>query len=246
MVSVRKHYDHHLAKYYAWISGGVAMNLIDNRNFFRAHRIVPKNRGQAFDLGAGCGFQSIPLAEVGFRVVAMDLSVRLLQSLKQTAPHLPIQTICDDISNFCTYVRDKIELVVCMGDTLTHLKALEDVEALLLQAYDALAPGGRVILSFRNLSAERVGLERFIPVRSNDTTIFTCFLEYEKNTVNVHDIVYEKSKGQWAMTKSAYRKLRICPRWTQSYLQHIGFTIKHYNEKNGLMFIIAQKNSETA
>ena len=241
MVSVREHYDNHLANYYAWISGGVEINLTENRNFFKAHHIGPMNRGQAFDLGAGCGFQSIPLAELGFRVVALDLSAQLLGDLKQYAPHLPIETICDDISNFSKYVRNNIELVVCMGDTLTHLEALENVEALVWQAHDALLPGGRVILSFRDLSTELVGLDRFIPVRSNDTTIFCCFLEYEKNTVKVHDIVYEQSKGQWAMHKSAYRKLRISPQWTQRYLQQTGFTIKHYDEKNGLVFIIAQK-----
>ncbi len=241
MVSVREHYDNHLAKYYAWIAGGVERNLTENRAFFKANGIQSMNRGRAFDLGAGCGFQSIPLAELGFRVVALDLSARLLEQLKQIAPHLPIEPICDDLSNFSNYVRDNIELVVCMGDTLTHLESLENAAALVQQAHDALLPGGRLILSFRNLSAELVGLDRFIPVRSDDTTLFTCFLEYEKNTVKVHDIVYEKSKGQWVMHKSAYRKLRICPQWTQSTLQQTGFTIEHYSEKNGLIFIIAPK-----
>ncbi len=242
MVSVREHYENHLARYYAWISGGIETNLAQNRSFFKAHNIQATDTGVAFDLGAGCGFQSIPLAECGFRVVAVDLSIRLLEQLKENAPHLPIETICDDMLNFSIYVHDPIELVVCMGDTLTHLKALQDVEALLLQTYTALMPEGRFILSFRNLSEALVGLDRFIPVRSNDKTIFTCFLEYEKNSVKVHDIVYEKKKDQWAMVKSVYRKLIISPEWIQKQLQHIGFNIEFYNNKEGLIFIIARKN----
>jgi hypothetical protein len=84
-------------------------------------------------------------------------------------------------------------------------------------------------------------LDRFIPVRSNDDTIFTCFLEYQKETVRVHDIVYEKKKGQWAMRKSAYRKLIISPQWIQNQLQHVGFNIEFYNDKEGLIFIVARK-----
>jgi SAM-dependent methyltransferase len=241
MVSVRKHYENHLAHYYAWICGGAEINIAENRNFFKTHNIQPIDNGHAFDLGAGCGFQSIPLAELGFHVIAMDLSARLLGELMKNAAHLPIETICDDMSNFSTYARTDLELVVCMGDTLTHLENLKKVAALLQQAYTALMPGGCVILSFRNLSQALEGLDRFIPVRSNDDTIFTCFLEYQKETVRVHDIVYEKKKGQWAMRKSAYRKLIISPQWIQNQLQHVGFNIEFYNDKEGLIFIVARK-----
>jgi SAM-dependent methyltransferase len=241
MASVRDHYENHLAPYYAWISGGVELNLEQNRNFFKNHGIQPLDTGRAFDLGAGCGFQSIPLTEIGFNVVAMDLSARLLAELKHNAPHLPIATICDDITHFSTYVRGNIDLVVCMGDTLTHLEDLEIVAALIQQAYAALAPGGQMILSFRNLTRALVGLDRFIPVRSSDTTIFTCFLEYEKNAVQVHDIVYEKKKDRWTLHKSAYRKLIISAEWTQDTLQEAGFNIESYSEKNGMIIIIARK-----
>ena len=85
-------------------------------------------------------------------------------------------------------------------------------------------------------------LDRFIPVKSNETTIFTCFLEFEKDSVKVHDIIYEKINAQWVLKKSVYQKLRISPDWTQKYLQKIGFTIEFYDEQNGLIFIIARKN----
>ncbi len=241
MAGVREHYEKHLARYYAWIFGGVDINIAENRSFFRARNIQSTRTGRAFDLGAGCGFQSIPLAELGYRVVAMDLSARLLVQLKENAAGLPIEAICDDLLNFRNYARGRVHLVVCMGDTLTHLDTIENVEALLKQAYAALVPGGCLILSFRNLSQARVGLDRFIPVRSNATTIFTCFLEYEKNSVKVHDIIYEKKNRQWTLQKSFYRKLRISPDWIQKYLQQVGFVLEFYDEKRGLIFILARK-----
>ena len=241
MVSVRDHYENHLAPYYAWICGGAEHNLDQNRNFFKVHNIQPLDAGCAFDLGAGCGFQSIPLAEIGFSVVAMDLSARLLGELKNNAPHLPIATICDDITHFSNYVRGNIDLVVCMGDTLTHLAGLEKIAALIQQAYAALVPGGCLILSFRDLSQPLVGLDRFIPVRSNDTTLFTCFLEYGKDSVAVHDIIYEKKGGRWNLLKSSYRKCRISPEWIQHHLKQIGFKIEFYDDKRALIDLIARK-----
>ena len=242
MTTVRKHYDKHLAKYYAWMFGGLDKNIEENRKFFVGHKIHPIRSGLAFDLGAGCGFQSVPLAELGFRVVAMDLSAKLLRQLKENANKLAIETICDDLSNFTEYDRGNIELVVCMGDTLAHLNAFKNVQALLDKVHAALECRGRLILSFRNTTQELVGLDRFIPVRSDDTTIFTCFLEFEKDTIIVHDMVYEKMNTQWALKKSVYRKLRIAPDWVQNYLHRIGFTIDFYDEKNGIIYIIARKD----
>jgi 2-polyprenyl-3-methyl-5-hydroxy-6-metoxy-1,4-benzoquinol methylase len=242
MAGVCEHYENHLARYYAWISGGVDEKKEENRKFFVDHDIQPIRSGLAFDLGAGCGFQSVPLAQLGFRVVALDLSAKMLAQLKKTAKNLPIETICDDLSNFTNYKSENIELVVCMGDTLTHLDDLKKVRTLLDTVFSALQNGGCLILSFRNLTQELVELDRFIPVKSNETTIFTCFLEFEKDRVKVHDIIYEKNNGQWVLQKSVFQKLRISPDWTQKYLQKIGFAIEFYEEQNGLIFIIARKN----
>ena len=241
MVSVRDHYDNHLAQYYAWICGGIENNVAENQSFFNTHNIQPINTGRALDLGAGCGFQSIPLAESGFQVYAVDLSGRLLKQLKETAPDLAIETICDDVLNFSNYVRGGIDLAVCMGDTLTHLASLYRVEALLKKVYAALVDNGHLIISFRDLSRELTGLDRFFPVRSDDSTIFTCFLEYEKTTVTVHDIVYEKKRGQWDLRKSAYQKCRISSEWTRNLLQNIGFNIEFSEDHKGMHFVIAKK-----
>ena len=242
MVGVCEHYENHLAQYYAWISGGVDEKIEENRKFFVDHDIQPIRSGLAFDLGAGCGFQSVPLAQLGFRVVALDLSHKMLAQLRKTAKNLPIETICDDLSNFTNYKSGNIELMVCMGDTLTHLDAFKKVQALLDTVFSSLETGGCLILSFRNLTQKLVELDRFIPVKSNETAIFTCFLEFEKDSVKVHDIIYEKNNAQWVLKKSVFQKLRISPDWTQKYLQKIGFTIEFYDEQNGLIFIIARKN----
>ncbi len=241
MATVKKHYENHLAKYYSWMSGGLAKQIEENRKFFKDNHVKPSRSGVAVDLGAGCGFQSIPLAELGYRVIAIDLSKSLLAELEENAKDLPIEIINDDLLNFSIHCPDKIELFVCMGDTLTHLNTHRNIRRLLSRICNTLEIGGRVILTFRDLTSELKGLDRFIPVRNDANTIFTCFLEYEKDYVKVHDIIYGQKHNKWELKKSFFKKIRISPKWTREILQNLGFKIEVYDIHNALVSIIAQK-----
>ena len=241
MADVKTHYDNLLAPYYSWIFGGSEQKLRENRNFFSNHGIQPVLSGVAIDLGAGCGFQSIPLAEAGFKVIAIDISHVLLADLKKNARELPIETIEDNLQNFLDHHPQNTELIVCMGDTLTHLETLDEVQLLFKNVYRALGGNGRLVLTFRDLTFELQGLDRFIPVRSESNLIFTCFLENEKDHVKVHDIIYEKINDQWRLKKGVYRKLRIPPDWAKAGLLKIGFAVKEFEIQNGMVTVIARK-----
>ena len=243
MADVKAHYENLLAPYYSWIVGGVERKLEENRTFFRDHGIVPGHSGKAVDLGAGCGFQSIPLAEAGFRVIAIDNCPALLADLNRAAGKLPIETIEDNLLDFRSRCSEDIDLIVCMGDTLTHLESRVDVRSLFKDAYGALTDAGLLVLTFRDLVLELKGLERFIPVRSEPNLILTCFLEYEKEHVKVHDVIYEKSDDQWQLKKGFYRKLRIPPQWARDCLVETGFEVDKFDIHQAMVTIIARKGT---
>ena len=244
MTDAKTHYDILLAPYYSWIFGGAEQKLKENRIFFRDHGIKPESSGVAMDLGAGCGFQSIPLAEAGFKVIAIDICPALLAELKENAGELPIETIEGNLLKFSSHSMENTELIVCMGDTLTHLKTRGDVQILFGNVYQALSDAGLLVLTFRDLMPELKGLDRFIPVRSESNLIFTCFLEYEKEHVKVHDVIYEKAEGQWQLKKGFYRKLRIPPEWARDCLLEAGFEIKTFDVCSGMATIIARKRQK--
>ncbi len=152
MADVKGHYDNLLAPYYSWIYGGLEGKFAENRTFFLDHGLRPALSGVAMDLGAGCGFQSIPLAEAGFKVIAIDICRDLLADLEKSAGELPIETIEDNLLNFSEHRPENTELIVCMGDTLTHLDSLQNVHGLLKNVYQALENNGRLVLSFRDLT----------------------------------------------------------------------------------------------
>jgi hypothetical protein len=221
--------------------GGFDAALARNRELFRSLAIRPRDSRLAIDLGAGCGFQSIPLAELGFKVTAIDLDRKLLEELRAHAGDLPIDTVRDDLLAFEQHAPKGAEVVVCMLDTVLHLPSSDDVLALITRVHGALAAGGRFILSFRDLTQEVAGLDRFIPVRSDDSTIFTCFLEYEPSTVKVHDLVYRKGSDGWSFHKSFYRKLRLAPQWVVEQLHAAGFTAVESSVTRGMYTVVAAR-----
>lgn len=241
MSTVSEHYENLLADHYSWLFGGFEANAEENERFFAAQGITPQGNHRAIDLGAGPGFQSIPLARAGFQVTAIDLSPKLLADLNRRRDGLPITMVEDDLMNFQKHVQETVELCVCMGDTLTHLDSLKAVERLCQQVFAALEEKGLFILTFRDLMPALEGVDRFIPVRNDADMIFTCFLEYEQEHVKVYDLAYERRNSGWSLKKSCYRKCRIPFPWIKEILTDLGFNLRLATLEKGIATIVASK-----
>ena len=207
MATVSDHYSKLLSPIYSWMSGGFEAALDRNTSFFAHHDLNgPSGTGVAVDLGAGCGFQSIPLARLGFDVIAIDLDEKLLSELATHGGDLRITCVQDDLSRFSQHTNTEIELAVCMTDTILHIDSKDNVRRLIHSVYDHLSLDGKFVVTFREFSHELVGTDRFIPVRSDENRILTCFLEFEPEFVKVFDLVYQRQGDEWQLNKSFYRK----------------------------------------
>ncbi|OHD25372.1 MAG: hypothetical protein A2086_06510 [Spirochaetes bacterium GWD1_27_9] len=241
-MNTKEHYEQHLHSYYSWIYGGFENKIEENRKFFDNNKIKPKSTKNAIDLGAGSGFQSIPLAELGFEVKAIDFSKKLLEELESKKNNLNIEIIENDILNFSIYSKYNPELIICMGDTLTHLENLKSVEDLTINSYKILTTNGKLIYTFRDLTYELKDEKRFIPVRSDENKIFTCFLEYYPDYIKVFDIVHDKENGKWNQKISFYQKIKISEEKIKNIFTSSGFEIEFFDNKNGLITIIGKKD----
>jgi SAM-dependent methyltransferase len=241
MASVEEHYDRLLADVYSWMYGGWDAALERYTEFFATRGFVPAKSGRAVDLGAGCGFQAIPLARLGYSVTAIDMDRKLLAELQAHNNGAPIETVCANLVDFRRHTKEPVELVVCMVDTLLHLDSQDVVERLFGDVLEALEPGGTFIATFRDFSVAAEDLDRFISVRNDERMIFTCFLEFEPGTVKVHDLVYRRIDGRWDFAKSFYRKLRLSTAWVVSTLRSVGFDQVETALDRGLVVVTATK-----
>ena len=210
-------------------------------DFFIRNGINPKGNKIAIDIGAGNGLQSISLAKLGFEVIAVDFNRQLLDELISHKKDLHIKTVCDDASNFLLNFNGHADAIVCMGDTITHLETIDHLEQLLANISQHLAPDGTTVISFRELITELNGPERFIPVRSDETRILTCFLEYFPNHVMVHDILHEWQSGTWIQKVSCYPKLRLSEGYIIEALERNRIKLLSTQRISGMIYLIGQK-----
>jgi len=237
MGSVAEHYRNLLAENYTWMFGVPFDEKVAEQKALLAG--VLAGPGLAVDLGSGPGFQSIALADLGFSpVLAIDTSEELLQELEAHRGTRPIETQVGDISEFAD--SRQAAVVVCMGDTLTHLPSKDAVRAMFGAVAKRLVSGGKFVLTYRDLTATLAGTERFIPVRSDADRIMTCFLEYEgADFVQVTDLLHVRGEGEWLLQKSSYRKLRLSRGWVKQALTEAGFTAQTDGQAGRMSMVVA-------
>jgi len=241
MSTVNDHYALHLAPIYVWMAGGAQAALQAGSDDVAALSALLPRTGRVVDLGAGFGMHSIPLAQAGFRVTALDTSQLLLETLSQLRGDLPVLTVNDDLLNFRNYIDEAPAAVFCMGDTLTHLPSTTAVQTLCEQIAGALAEDGVFVASFRDYSAPLTADRRFIPVRSDADRILTCFLEYQPETVWVHDILHERRDDHWHTRVSHYPKLRLAPGQLTGWLKAEGFAVTIAPGPRGMQQLTAKR-----
>ena len=240
MTAVDDHYANHLGPVYAWMAGGVDAAIERGAAEVDALRLSADS-AWAVDLGAGFGMHAIPLARRGFQVLAIDSCTALLDDLRAHSNGLPLRIVADDLLEFRKHAPQQVRVILCMGDTLTHLDSAAAVLHLITEAAAALQVGGQLIVSFRDYSTALTGPQRFIPVRSDDQRILTCFLEYSDRHVTVHDMLHERRDAQWTQQVSAYRKLRLSPEWVLDSLDAHGFTSRREAGLSGMVRVVAQR-----
>jgi SAM-dependent methyltransferase len=248
MNPMEAHYATHLGPVYAWMLGN--REAAFRRSSAELEEMgIPSElpsgsssaRGKALDLGAGLGLHSVALAKRGFEVTAIDSCSVLLDELRSHASGLPVTVIDADILAFRSYVSSRYEVIVCLGDTLTHLPSFDAVDAFLGAAVASLSEGGMFAATFRDYASKTlVSNERYILVRRDENRILSCFLEYGDDHVTVHDILTQREDEQWIRRVSSYPKLRLAPSRVISRLEALGLAARQETAPSGMVRIVAR------
>jgi SAM-dependent methyltransferase len=237
-----RHYETHLAPIYSWMLGDIEAAFARSAAELEELRLPPAAAAVAVDLGAGLGLHAVALANRGFNVTAIDSSEVLLDQLRARCAALPIVAINADLEDFQDFVQRQPAVIVCMGDTLTHLPSFAAVEKLLAAVAASLAPGGVFAATFRDYATKALeGNQRFILVRADQRRILSCFLEYSQDFVTVHDVLTEQQDGAWQQRVSSYPKLRLVPEWVAAKLIAHGLEVHRGATQSGMVRIVGVK-----
>jgi SAM-dependent methyltransferase len=207
---VTTHYDALLAARYTWMMGGLDGCVSSARALLDAVGLTDEGSGAVLDLGAGAGYHARVLASRGFTVTAVDTSDTLLKELGEGCAGMPVTTLQADLLDEPKFAAlAPFELILCVGDTLTHLASMKEVDKLIRMAARLLAPGGALLLQFREQPKDLSPQDSVIKMRAERDRIMQCVLHFEPERVWVTDVVHEWNGQAWLTTKSTYPKLRI-------------------------------------
>ena len=111
---------------------------------------------QAVDAGAGTGFHSLLLAQLGVRVIAVDVSADMLAVALSHADsmQLPVTAVHASLVDVARHITTPQDAVVCMGNTLAHFTERGARDTVLAQFHRLLAPGG--VLLVQTLNFDRI------------------------------------------------------------------------------------------
>lgn len=110
---------------------------------------------RVLDVAAGIGTQSLPLARLGYEIVARDLSAAAVARLgrEAAARGLEIDARPADMRSVAESVDGDFDAVIAFDNSIPHLQTDEEIESAMREFFRLLRSGGLFLLSVRDYAA---------------------------------------------------------------------------------------------
>jgi len=135
------------------------------------------------DVACGPGTQAIPLAKLGYTVVACDPSPGMLRKAQEFAKAEDVlnkvQFERSDFNSLPEIVEGPFDAIVCKGNALAHLLTDMEIETALLVFWELLRPGGSLVIGLRDFESYLAHRPGFLPGLNHVHDDGTEFITYE-------------------------------------------------------------------
>ncbi len=106
------------------------------------------------DVASGTGFNAINLAQSGLVVTATDGSENMLAKTRENAKQMGVSFGHTQVADWVKYDKqvgkEQFDALICLGNSFTHLFEHEARRDAMEAFFNALRPGGMVIIDHRN------------------------------------------------------------------------------------------------
>jgi len=243
MNSAEQHYEQLLGGVYAWSVASAGDPFERAERWLGEQGLLDADR--YLDLGAGFGAHVLPLLAAGKQVTAVDFNGELLAQLARAALGAPLLTLARaDLLDYLEASGDRFwDVILCLGDTLTHLDSTDRVKRLLASAVRNLNPEGRLALAYRDSSEfQAEGVARFVPVASDHSRSMHCLLEpLDRTHLRVTDIVTEVTAEGPRTRLSDYKKLRIARATLIEWARDAGLSLSSERVERGMTSLVFRR-----
>ncbi len=135
----------------------------------------------ALDAACGAGLYALTLAELGAPfVVGLDREQAMLEQAARTARArgTAVQWILADMAEAAAVLRRRFDLILCLGNSLPHLRSPETLRQTLCGFRELAAPGGAIWLQTLNFDRILERRERIIGIERAAGREFLRFYDF--------------------------------------------------------------------
>jgi len=152
------------------------------------------------DTACGTGMHAIAFHDWGYFVVGADISDKMIEKARQNAGDRKIEFVK---AGFTDDVVGMFDAVTCLGNSLPHVLTDEDLEKSLASMYDAILPGGVLIIHGNNYDRILARQERFMPLAHRKVGgrefLFLRIFDFHGDTLTFNVITLVNQAGEWRM-----------------------------------------------
>jgi SAM-dependent methyltransferase len=180
-----------------------------------AHFLVRQLRrtdGTILDVGCGTGGHVRQMLDQGGDAWGTDLSSRMIEIARELDPEHEERYSVDSMLNAHCHAAAPVDLLVCIGNSLSHLSDRTAVRSFIGTVRDAVTPGGRAVIQIVEMESIRKGASRELPTlhafvseqqsavllrrtyhrESDDRMLFDAVLEHQTESGPVEAHVQQK------------------------------------------------------
>ena len=201
---------------------------------------------RVLDMACGSGRHSVAMALKGADVVGFDSSTSMIQAAKELAAEKGVAArfMVANMTNLETVLKEKFDLIVCLGNSLALVPSLLEVKKLLSAAHSLLRSKGVFVAQVLNFEQIKKTKSRFFQPKGGitsegDQVVFARFfthLEPEESTTLVLTSFVKSSEG-WSTTISSQSVLQLDQEVLTQAVQAAGFNqFEVYSDYGGNPF----------
>lgn len=132
----------------------------------------------ALDMGCGTGVHAVALAQLGLRVIGVDISAAMLDRARAHASEHGVDVDFREGDFLSVLPPGTSDLLLCLGNSLPHLASPEELWRVLAHWRSLVAEGGHAVIQL--LSYRRVldAGERIVNIRRDGATTIVRFYDF--------------------------------------------------------------------
>ena len=179
----------------------------------------------AVDLACGTGSVALLLAEMGYRVTAVDMSEEMLTVALQRAmeqENMPM-FVCQKLQQL--YLPKAVDMAVCALDGLDYILDPADCKEAIRRVYKALNPGGIFIFDVNTPEKLRaMDGQVFLDEDDDVYCVWRGEFDEETNICSYGMDLFQRSGDVWHRSFEEHREYAYTAQQLTEYLKAAGFT----------------------